>query len=969
MRFRFQLSHPDSGSSLEISEPDGWSQAVLKLDRHETFHSLVEYFDGSFILYGNNGVVNGGIDFVKNIIRNYGIDTTIEIVIDITFDEETFENVFTGQLGIADKEEIENNKMRMPIIRDDQWAKFISRLDTPVNIQSELNLADEATSTGENVNLKLTSQVIQYRTHASLTGSFIYGFWVTAAGQYMQIDWDTYTLDELTEKFSYPISFNPSFPTEKYSVDFDGEYYIRCRLYFTHVGMTIGGGGTVTFDGYFDLTRTDPDFQVELVVNGVTRAVFTQTDLGVDGTSGYSRYDLETTITLRANDKLAIIGRVLTNVTFLPMLLGSDTVGTGALGGTYQEPPGGSDPPDFPSGLTDDNELVIEALTTFAESNAESFLLHDAVGYIFDRITETEGSVYSELLGSSLTRYRQYPQDGCAWSYALVKGLQLRGYTLDEKSFFMSFNQWWRGADPILNLSLGYETVLIPHVVDVSPDINLIEDLADWENAGGPHPGGTWDFATFGHPFVSVNGGGGIEGYAAGEASFVEDQYYAFDTQIEVKSTGAETPNVVITWAILDASFNELDTKSFNYVGAGIKSEYFILQSDEPGFYFAVRIENNTPTETKNFEVLQAFTEDAQVEFTEEQVVRIEHKGEQYKGSEGTSVDFSYVKNITSKYDNDRIWNKVSIGYTKWESEDVSGIDDPQSKRTFATRFKKVGKGIDLYSEFIAASLAIEKTRRTTREKSSDYKYDNETFIIALNPLEQDESPELSPDVLNFIPELDENFSSVNGLLASETRYNLRITPTRNFLRWQDYLQGPLQSYLGSDFKFTSGDGNYSMSSIMDDNSCLGDGYGGNELDENGSIPVDTDFIHLPDLYEIEHQMEWDEYVQIRNNRKKPIGISLTDTDHKPMFIKTLSYKPGEGKFTAILWAKEYLDLSVISDTTPMRECIGGSATDECENPITDEFGNPLTDEFGECITADGESEGVILDAVLDAIL
>jgi hypothetical protein len=925
MRFRFILSHEIEGS-IEISEPDGWRDAVLKLDRHETFHSLIEYFEGSFIFYGNNGVVNGGIDFIKSIIRTYGIDTTIEITIDITFDEETFDNVFTGQLGIADKEEVENNKMRVPIIRDDQWAKFMSRLDTPVNIQSLLNLDDGETSEGENVKLHLTSQTIR----ATFTGRFDAGAFIDDlndddyADNYIIIDVPFVDLDEIEEKFTLPLLPNTELPAWIIEALYAGEYVFDIRIEASENNNLTPTDNLIGVMGLF------------IQVNNETPIAFTEVNYGGGGTNESTVYTYNDTISINAGDIIRIYGLVTTPITGANRIyIWGETNDVIAIHHAL-EPPSQVENPSY---------MNIVANTSFPATDAECFLLHDVAGYIFDRITETQGSIYSELLGSLFTRYRQYPQNGCAWIYALIKGLQLRGYTLDEKSFFMSFSQWWKGIDPILNLSLGYETVQIPHIIDVSPDINLIEDLADWENA----PGATWDFATFSRPFVSVNGAGGTEGYAAGEASFNEDQIYPFNVQVEVKNTGSETPNVIITWAILDAAFNEIVTQSYNYVGAGIKTEYFLLQPDEEGFYFGVKIENNTPTETKNFEVLEAFTEEAQIEYTQEDVVRIEEKRAQYDDTDGTSIDFSFVKNITSKYDNDRIWNKVSIGYTKCESEDVSGIDDPQSKRTFATRFKKVGKGIDLYSEFIAASLAIEKTRRTTREKSSDYKYDNETFIIALNPVEQDDSPQESPDVLRFLPETDENFSSVDGLLSSDTRYNLRITPTRNFLRWQDYLQGPLQSYLGSNFKFTSGDGNYSMSSAMDEGGCMGDDFGGNDLSENGDIPVDTDFVHLPDLYELTFPMEWEEYKTVRANRKKPIGVSLTDSGHKPMFIKSLDYKPVKGEVTILAWAKEYLDLEVISDTTPMRECYPSAA--ECEDALTDELGQILTNELGVCIT------------------
>src|SRR5690606_12171926 len=119
------------------------------------------------------------------------------------------------------------------------------------------------------------------------------------------------------------------------------------------------------------------------------------------------------------------------------------------------------------------------------------------------------------------------------------------------------------------------------------------------------------------------------------------------------------------------------------------------------------------------------------------------------------------------------------------------------------TRFKGAGKDIPIRSGFIAASLTIETTRRTTIKKSSDYKYDNDTFIITINP------EELSPESYN--PELDENFDSVDNLLYSDSRYNLILTPLRNLLRWMDYLTIGLQSYLDSSIKFQSGEGNFDM--------------------------------------------------------------------------------------------------------------------------------------------------------------
>lgn len=958
MRFRFTLSHAVEGS-VEVNEPDGWKDVALKLERHEDFHSLIEHFSGSFILYGDNGTVNGGIDFVLLCERNHGPDTTILVDIDVTFDEETFSNVFNGQYSIIDLEHLPDNKMRIPIIRDDFWSKFIARLDTPVNIKDPFDLDDEFVGNTEEINIDLTSQIIEQNSVMHVQNSALYGgpLNIVETGEYLQIDWDTVTLDEVQKKYSIPIMENVELPAEQFEMEFDGVYQINCKLYFTNVSF-FGSGGVGTFLAYTQLFNTN----VLFLKNGspVSGVSFVKSDhnVNVNGIDfGYSAFVLSTTLSLKKGDLISIVG-LHSDADGWFVLLGKDSTGISDFLEEIDDV--GTEIPDFPNGYTDDNGLTIVANTSYQETDGPGFLIHDVGAAICDRIIGQTNTFYSEYLGSQLTRARQYLSNGCAWAYGAIKGLQLRNYTLAEKPFFQSFNQWWKGLNPILNLSLSYETVQIPEFVDVSPDINMIQDLANWQNA----PGATWDFATFSQPFISVNAGSN-SGYAYGTFAAVADTVYAFDTTIIVDPEFGESPNVIVRWAILDAGFNEIDTIDFNYMGAGIKIEHFILIPPANGIYFAVKGFNNTPTATKNFQVTQAFSEAATIVYHEESVIRVEEKSRQYDDSQGTSVDFNHMR-LTRKYDNDRIFNKIEIGYSRWQSENISSLDDPQTKKSYATRFQKIGKPIQIISEWIAASLAIEKTRRTTREKSADYQYDNETFIIALNPTEQAESPDVSPDIMHFIPELDENFSGIANIKNSDSRYNLKLTPGRNFKRWQNYVQGALQGYLGSFFKFVSGEGNYDFVSDLD-SACVNEG---GALDEKGDIMVDIDYLHLPELYEAEHHMEWSEYVQIRNAPRKPIGVSETDTGHIPMFIKSLEYHPAKGTCTFILLAKEHLELGRLADTTPMQECMQTSLPEaqSCENAITDEFGQYLFDEFGECITADEEeSLGSAFDFPFDS--
>lgn len=786
--FRFTLRHAETGS-LEITEPQGWADCKLKLERHEEFHSLIEYFEGAFIFYGTNGVDNGGIEFIRYIEKNYGPDATIEIDIEVSFDSaRTFEYIFIGQLDLTTINELKDNRAQIAIIRSDFWAKFISRKDTTVNLQATTNLDDEVITPVDNIRVNLTSQVVRYSTLGRLRGSYFYGPFTLPfdLGNYMQVDWDEYDLDEIITKYNYPIAFNDEIPFEKFDVEYAGEYYFKIRIYMTHAGMIIGGGGTVTFDGWFDLTRGgNPDIEMQMLVNGQPSGlIFTQTDLGVDGTDGYSRYDLEGTLTLNAHDKVTIMAVVLASSLFFPMMLGVNTDDTGEQAHTIILPTSDPVPPDFPSGLTSDNEFTVIALTTFPDNSAGSFFVHDAAAAVLKSYgLGEENPFYSEYLGGQQTRARTYALDGCGWHYAIMKGLQIRGYNLDDKSFFLSFDQWWKGLNPILNLGLCYD-----------------------ENATTP----------------------------------------------------------------------------------------------------------------------------------DQSLIRVEKKSFFYTRESSTNIDYAFE--ISREYDDQKIFNKVEIGYQNWQSEDISGLDDPQTKHTYATRFKKIGEGIVLHSDFIAASLAIEVTRRQTIEKSKDYKFDNNTFIISINP------DDVSPDA--FIPELNENFSSITNLLNPEKRYNSRLTPARNFLRWMNYINGPLQSYTSSNYKFVWGEGNYDMTSNLV-SSC---DVGGN-ISEKQNINVTTDFLHLPLLYTIEINLAWDDYVSIRNARHKAIGISQTDSGHVMFFIKSLEYELVKGKATIRAWPVEYFAISQTAFVPQMVQCFAPRECGSDEDDRTTSEGEGRETSEGECRT------------------
>src|SRR6187401_248534 len=83
--FRVTLNNDIEGP-LVISEPGGWDDAKLLLQRNQDFHSLVEFYDQPLMFYGEDNQNNGGIEYVRNVEQTQGPDAQITILIEISND-------------------------------------------------------------------------------------------------------------------------------------------------------------------------------------------------------------------------------------------------------------------------------------------------------------------------------------------------------------------------------------------------------------------------------------------------------------------------------------------------------------------------------------------------------------------------------------------------------------------------------------------------------------------------------------------------------------------------------------------------------------------------------------------------------------------------------------------------------------------------------------------------------------------
>ncbi len=190
---------PTSDTQLQINEPDGWADAQLKLSRDKVYKSLIEFFEGTFLFYGSNGEVDGGFDTILRWEQERGPDATIRIVIEFdAYDDSEWVTLHEGQLDLSQLVQTQIRFLRIPIIRDDFWAKFMSRKSTPVNLRATADLDGASITPIDQIELRLPSQKIRKQYYGYLSQIVtLFDSYGWDVNDYVSFDVDTDIVDEL----------------------------------------------------------------------------------------------------------------------------------------------------------------------------------------------------------------------------------------------------------------------------------------------------------------------------------------------------------------------------------------------------------------------------------------------------------------------------------------------------------------------------------------------------------------------------------------------------------------------------------------------------------------------------------------------------------------------------------------------------------------------------------------------------
>lgn len=263
------------------------------------------------------------------------------------------------------------------------------------------------------------------------------------------------------------------------------------------------------------------------------------------------------------------------------------------------------------------------------------------------------------------------------------------------------------------------------------------------------------------------------------------------------------------------------------------------------------------------------------------------------------------IKNYKVRNADEFYINNIEVGYDKWESEEVNGLDEFNTKREYSIKLKKNGNKITKLSRYVGSPNALELTRRKQYSSfpTTDTSYDQENFIICLKRTVN------YADVPTHLStaEKDENFTDISNLISPSTIYNLRISPGRIIRNWFKTIGASIIKMNDTlkEVKFAFGQGNYKMVSTCTD-SC--DSALESEVNEGSDLNIELPAIDdsLEPIFEnefiiFEHPLSYTQYNLIKANPTKCLEISPYSGNFIKAFIFDVRYNPVTGMAKFIL--------------------------------------------------------------------
>lgn len=254
-------------------------------------------------------------------------------------------------------------------------------------------------------------------------------------------------------------------------------------------------------------------------------------------------------------------------------------------------------------------------------------------------------------------------------------------------------------------------------------------------------------------------------------------------------------------------------------------------------------------------------------------------------------LSMPFIPKATFSLDPEKAYSIIRIGYKKWETEGLRGLDEFNSNKEFRTSLVNINNTLDLTSPFIAAGYVIEQTRQQSFAQSggADTKYDNDTFIICV-------------ERTGYTFQVEQgNIDNGTGFFSPSTAYNWRIRPWYNLMRWWKSLAQSYTNLINTTSKliFSAGTGNLVASGeLPDGDPCKLEN--GPKAENKDLVPSDFETENLPiwkaETVEITYPMSLKDFNLVKANPYGYIDLQCGNGDYVKAFIINLNYKPARGQ-------------------------------------------------------------------------
>lgn len=253
-----------------------------------------------------------------------------------------------------------------------------------------------------------------------------------------------------------------------------------------------------------------------------------------------------------------------------------------------------------------------------------------------------------------------------------------------------------------------------------------------------------------------------------------------------------------------------------------------------------------------------------------------------------------FIPKAQSALDDTEAYSIIKVGFKKWETEGINGLDEFNSNKEFRTSLKNISNSLDITSNFIAGGYPIELTRQQSFAESggADTKYDNDNFIICV--VRQGYA------YGGYAVEQG-NIDNAANFYSPATAYNWRIRPFYNLMRWWKSIA---QSYANlvnttSKFIFSAGTGNLEAEGQLSAGDACKQEAG--VKSENDDL-LRADFATLPspiwkpETIQFIYPMSVKDFNLIKANPYGYVYYQCGQGDFAKGFITNLLYKPAKGE-------------------------------------------------------------------------